>query len=224
MRVESFMKIEADADAPEGGSSDDSHAKEIELLSFEHDVARGPTRSDEQAIGKLNRARLHQAFGELNRARIHRDGDYHADAKVHIGKEVASKTEALASTLSHPPVTVLKIVDKASPFLQLWSTKTDKLLTTVTLTMRTLQPKGLKFEVQDLLQVKLNKAYICDMTIVGSFPEQPWLTETSAALWQSAPALDVGPVEQILIGYQKIEWWVNSKKLFAWDVKLKKSF
>ncbi len=223
MRVESFMQIKAPSHPPDGSSTSDLEFGDIEILSFQHAVERTPTRTQATQYRDLQQnlrdAQLvERAVASDRRMPV---GTTRAHGAASRAQQLARE---LASTLTHPPLSVLKIVDAASPRLCFWATKSDQLLEMVTITLRTLQPKGNKFEVQELLQVKLTDAFICDIAIIGSFPEQPWLTQTSSALWQSAPALNVGPVEQIMIAYQKIEWLVNSKSAFKWDVAEKKTF
>ena len=225
MQVECFMKIEANSPVPKGGSSDSRHKDEIELLSFEHVVKRTPTRSDRSQSQSLNQLRSRiakkQAQGDL--------GFYGSWGLRNMEQKESGDTVRLAATLEHNPVTVLKVVDKSSPALWKWSTLRE-LLTSVTFSMRTLSSKVKdKFELLDVLQLKLEGAYICDMEMVGSYPDQPWLKDMSPALWESAPRLDVGPIERIEIGYQKITWSVNvadsgTGKVCGWDVEAKKAY
>ena len=229
VRAACFMKIASDAPIPKGGSSDGKHSDgkdtdEIELLSFEHAVQRAPTRtldSSPRVLAARNNVtdRLNDIMSSTGRV----DFDGLRSLQLETVKE-------LAVTLTHEPVTVLKVVDKATPALWKWASRKDKLLTSVTLSMRTLSSKVKgKFDLFDLLQLKLEGAFICDMETVGNYSDQPWLQGFSPAIWDSAGALNVGPMERIEIAYQKITWSINaaepgSGKVCGWDVGEKKAY
>ena len=224
MRAACFMKISSDAPIPKGGSSDGKHTDEIELLSFEHAVERAPTRglvSSERVVRA--RQNVNDRMDEISSSTGKIDFDGLRALQLETVKE-------LAVTLKHHPVTVLKVVDKATPALWKWAGRKDKLLTSVTLSMRTLSSKVKgKFELFDLLQMKLEGAFICDMETVGNYADQPWLQRLSPALWTSVPHLNVGPMERIEIAYEKITWSVNvadpgSGKVCGWNVAEKKAY
>ena len=204
------MKVEATGKAVPGPSNSDGHPGEIELLSFEHLLQRTPTRTEKTAsqlehLSNISLARKALAVGEtLDQKQLYKE---------------TGITKQLAATLTHFPVTVLKLVDQSSASLYHWATDTT-LLTSVTLSIRMLVKSGTQFEMKDMLTVKVLNAFISEMDVVGSYPCQPWL-DINTDLWASGQRLDVGPIERIVLSYEKIEWSVEEKLKFKWDRKLK---
>lgn len=221
MHVTSFMKIEAPSHIPAGDSTDETHPGEVEILAFEHALSRTPNRSFREAVENVatTSERMRRMAPQTRNPR-----SAYAAMRPRLEGEVESAIRTLAATLEQHPVCVLKMVDKASPLLNLWATKTDALLTSVTLTCRSTIASGGKTQLKNLLQVKLLDAFICDVEVVGSYPDQPWFTGSSHAQWQSISPLTRGPVEKILFAYKKIEWHVDTQRAFGWDVTGKTSF
>lgn len=209
MRVSSFMKLVTETTAVAGPSTSDSHAEEIELLSFEHAIERTPTRTDAafHLQTRLNRHRLRRQAAGSNAELIHR--------RTLEDEQVANV--ALASTLRHQPVTAYKLVDESSNALYKQATKTT-LLTSVILSARTMVKVGTVWQAKDFLSLVLKDAFISDMRVVGAYPLQPWLGINSE-IWASRSGVDLGPVERVEISYNKIEWSVNEQEKFKWNIR-----
>lgn len=224
MHVESFMKIEAPSDVPAGDSTDETHTGEIEILSFEHSMSRSPNRSFRAELEVAERKR--RVVNQLSRpsgGASRMPGGFHQTV-ARAERQAEEATQRLAATLQHHPVSVLKPIDKATPLLNFWAAKTDALLTNVTLTCRTTIASAGETQLKDLLQVKLTGVFICGLEIVGSYPDQPWLSDGSPALWQSIAPLARGPVEKVVFGYKKYEVFVDARREFGWDAVENKSF
>jgi len=218
------MKIEAPSDIPAGDSTAENHTGEVEILAFEHVLSRAPGRASRSDVEDAATKRRRAAKWRNPRGGQARMPEGYRSTLANVEREAEDATRRLASMLEQHPVSVLKLIDKSTPMLNLWATKTDALLTSVTLTCCSTIASGGKTQLKNLLQIKLLDAFICDVEVVGSYPDQPWLTGGSPAEWQTMAPLRRGPVEKLLFAYKKIEWHVDTQRTFGWDVLGKTSF